>query len=107
ATMVGREEFADDVVQWGLLPPDVVARRQAELPPGAPGQDAIPLARRLIQDRVLTPVQARKLLNGKIKGLILGSYRLLRPLGEGGMGKVYLAENQRGERVAIKVLPPR
>lgn len=37
---------------------------------------------------------------------VLGEYRLLRPLGEGGMGKVWLGY-QEGERrqVAIKVLP--
>jgi serine/threonine-protein kinase len=105
--MLRLEDFAAYIVRSGLVPADVVARIQAELPPGTPGQEAVPLARRLIQDRLLTPFQARKLLNGKIKGLILGGYRLLRPLGEGGMGKVYLAENDPGERVAIKVLPPR
>src|SRR5262245_28517567 len=107
ATMLRLEDFAAHVVRSGLVPANVVARIQAELPPGTSGQEAVPLARRLIQDRLLTPFQARKLLNGKIKGLILGRYRLLRPLGEGGMGKVYLAENDQGERVAIKVLPPR
>jgi predicted Ser/Thr protein kinase len=34
----------------------------------------------------------------------LGEYRLLRRLGQGGQGVVYLAENAAGRRVAVKVL---
>ena len=98
--MTRLEDFTANLVKSGLVPPEVLARAQRELPPAAGGDAAVHLARRLIQDKRLTAFQAKKVLSGKTSGFFLGGYRLLKPLGEGGMGKVYLAENDRGRALA-------
>lgn len=67
---------------------------------------AADMARHLIRRQLITTWHAEKLLSGKTKGFFLGKYKLLQPLGAGGMSFVYLAENQLlGQRRAIKVLP--
>jgi len=67
---------------------------------------AVAFCRYLVQEGLLTEWQTEKLLEGKYRGFLLGKYKLLGPLGAGGMSVVYLAENQMlGQRRAIKVLP--
>jgi len=67
---------------------------------------AADLARQLVRTGHLTSWQAEKLLAGKHKGFFLGKYKLLQPLGAGGMSVVYLAQHSLlGQRRAIKVLP--
>jgi len=105
--MLPLDDFTAHVATSGLVSPEVMARARAELDPEPAADASVRLARRLIEDGWLTTYQARKLLSGATRGFFLGGYRLLRPLGEGGMGKVYLAISNDQERVAIKVLPPR
>jgi eukaryotic-like serine/threonine-protein kinase len=105
--MLRLDEFTDNVVKSGLVPPEAVTYVQSQLDPLPADDAAVRLARQFVGGGWLTPYQARKLLSGATRGFFLGGYRLLRQLGQGGMGKVYLAVGDDRQNVAIKVLPPR
>jgi serine/threonine-protein kinase len=102
------DDFVANVARSGLIPSDDLARARENLAPEPSNNAPVRLARLLIQEGSLTPYQARKVLAGATRGFFLGGYRILRPLGEGGMGKVFLAVREgRSQKVAIKVLPPK
>ncbi|MDX2038666.1 MAG: serine/threonine-protein kinase [Isosphaeraceae bacterium] len=102
------DDFALNSIRSGLVPPEVIERARARLDGSRLSpDDAESFARFLIEAGYLTNYQARKLLAGATRGFFLGGFRILRRLGEGGMGKVYLGRSESdGKRVAIKVLPP-
>ena len=95
--LVRRAEIADDDVLAGFL------TSSGPVPPTAPDT-----ATRLIQAGILTPFQARLILQGKHRGFKLGPYLILNQIGAGGMGQVFLAEHAALRRkIALKVLPPK
>jgi serine/threonine-protein kinase len=69
--------------------------------------DGRQLAREMIQRDLLTPYQANQLLTGKGRSLVLGPYRIVERLGEGGVGQVFKARHQVMRRlVALKIIRP-
>ncbi len=65
------------------------------------------LAGQMIRRGMLTSFQAKALLDGKARGLVLGSYLVLDRLGKGGMSRLFRCMHRQMKRVvALKVLPP-
>jgi serine/threonine protein kinase len=64
------------------------------------------LASRLVRDGLITIFQARQMLRGRYRGFFLGKYKVLEPIGSGGMADVYLCEHTAMKhKVAVKILP--
>jgi serine/threonine protein kinase len=101
------DEFLELTSRSGLLESTQLrvyreGRRRGALPDGAQAMADV-----LVGDGVLTRFHVEQLLRGKWRNFILsGKYKVLGPLGSGGMGQVYLCEHQvMRRRVAVKVLP--
>lgn len=103
------ESFLDLVRRSGLVSTDQLDRTLSVLEQETTGttiSDSRIVAKRLVDEGLLTDWQSQNLLNGRHKGFFLGKYKLLGHLGTGGMSSVYLAEHVvMRRRVAIKVLP--
>ncbi len=87
----------------------VLAEEWDELPPLAKAEileceESDDMLDALIGHHLLTPFQADMVKKGKLDDTIIGSYRLLEPIGRGGMGIVYRGEHLHLRRpVAVKL----
>ncbi len=60
----------------------------------------------LVASGRLSNYQASRIRDGQLDTLLIGDYTLVKPLGAGGMGQVFLAKHRHLKRdVAIKILP--
>src|SRR5581483_10486404 len=92
--------FLDSIRKSGLIDERTLARFADDLPADPAACTAV-----LVRANVLTAFQAEQILAGRSQKLSLGPYRILCPIGKGGMGVVYLAEHTGlGRKVAIKML---
>lgn len=97
--------FLDLLGKSGLHPPADLDRYLSAIP-GAAELPPDELAGRMIRDGLLTPFQATHLLRGRYKNFFIGKFKVLRPLGTGGMSQVFLCEHTTlKHRVALKLLP--
>ncbi len=95
-------QFLNLLKKSRLLTPAQEQAAQAVLAGRPASVDA--LAKELVAKELLTRWQADQLLKGQT-GFVLQQYRLLSPVGRGGMGHVFRAKDDRsGAIVAIKVM---
>jgi len=98
---VALELFVQCLAKSGLMPFDEARGLIRELAPS----DSVSFADSLITRHRLTQFQARALLRGRWRGLVLGGYAVLEPLAKGGMGRVFKAEHRGTGRIAcVKVM---
>ena len=108
---VSDETLAHILQQAGMVSFDQLEAARQEQSTQLKEGNQLSLADVLILQGVLTPAileNVAKKARGQAAGGIqsLGHYKLLKRIGEGGMGKVFLAEDTHvGRMVAVKVLP--
>src|SRR5713226_9511767 len=101
-TFMDRQTFLANLRQSGLVEPAELKAAVKRLPVTNRGRV---VARTLVEWGLLTKFQAEMLLAGRTGGFLLGQYRILDQLGQGGMGRVFKAVHLTMNRiVALKVV---
>jgi serine/threonine protein kinase len=101
------EAFLRCVLRSGLLDREQLQSSLRGVPRDK-RDDALALADHLVKAGKLTRFQSSKLLRGTAQGMVIGPFRVLAPLGKGGMGAVFLVRDERSEQLAaLKILPPK
>lgn len=98
------QQFVTQLDESGVISAvDIAAFQKSQSPAAESAED---LGKLLVKHKKVTRLQAQLVYQGKGKQLLLGNYLILKKIGAGGMGDVYLAEHRRMKRqVALKTLP--
>ncbi len=112
ATSSSDDNFARNLLLSRVVTPEQVDAAKVEQRALAQAGELVSLADVLIRQGMITPAiraNVEKMVQSAHVGIqSLGQYKLLKKIGEGGMGIVYLAEDTVvGRKVALKVLPKR
>jgi len=112
---VSEEMLARHLVRTGVVTPEQIKQARHAQAIAFDLSQNLSLAKALLQEGIISLEQSAALeqsalevssLNSRRPVNQLGNYKLIRKLGEGGMGAVYLAEDMAVQRmVAVKVLP--
>jgi serine/threonine protein kinase len=101
------DAFLKRVLRSGLLDQEQLKAAYRAVP-REHRHDVRVVAEHLVKTGKLSRFQSTKLLAGNARGLMLGHYQVLAPIGRGGMSTVYLARDSRDQKLlALKVLPPK
>ena len=104
--MPSLEEFVDTLEHSGLIEDAVWRKWYAQH--AAAFTTGEGMAQALVQEGLITEWHSGMLREGRWRGFFLDQYKILRQLGAGSMGSVYLAEHTlMRHRVAIKVMAKR